>query len=222
MPICPGTRRLFSSSQSSTDTWTGTNAYVSPPVALPGGEAHVLDYDRQNRRGPGCNVGVAASNLLEAFPGLTPPITKAVLADQLGPIRGRVRVGCRASISPRLAPALWALRPPSRPSERPRCWRSSGGSSGKAGPASVVFACRYAVKVKQRPPGARVLLISGCDDIDGIAPSVSRLVKPYRQADLAAKLDELGSARRIDQILRSGDLSLSARPQRQQLYPSGR
>jgi hypothetical protein len=163
---------------------------------------------------------VAASNLLEAFPGLTPPITKAVLADQLGPIRGRVRVGCTASISPRRAGTLGsaAAIPAERTTEVLEIFQRE---LRKAGPASVAFACRYAVKVKQRPPGARVLLISGCDDIDGIAPSVSRHVKPYRQADLAAKLDELGSARRIDQILRSGDLSLSARPQRQQLYPGG-
>ncbi len=51
-----------------------------------------------------------------------------------------------------------------------------------------------AQEIRRRQPRARVLVISGYAEIDGIAQDVSRLVKPFRQADLAAKLDDLGPA----------------------------
>jgi CheY-like chemotaxis protein len=42
--------------------------------------------------------------------------------------------------------------------------------------------------------GARVLVVSGYADIDGVAPDLPRLVKPFRKADLAGKLSELHEA----------------------------
>lgn len=52
--------------------------------------AHVLDYGLRSKRAAGYNLAVVVANLLAAAPGLTPAITKAVLADQLAPIDGRV------------------------------------------------------------------------------------------------------------------------------------
>jgi hypothetical protein len=51
---------------------------------------HVLDYAIRSHRAAGYNLAVVVANLLAAAPGLTPPITKAVLGDQLSPIAGRV------------------------------------------------------------------------------------------------------------------------------------
>jgi len=40
-------------------------------------------------------------------------------------------------------------------------------------------------------PNASVLLVSGYAEVDGVAPDLPRLTKPFRQADLAAKLSEI-------------------------------
>lgn len=40
-------------------------------------------------------------------------------------------------------------------------------------------------------PGTRVLIVSGYAEVDGIAPDLPRLVKPFRQADLAASVSDL-------------------------------
>ncbi len=39
-------------------------------------------------------------------------------------------------------------------------------------------------------PGTRILIVSGYADVDGIAPDLPRLVKPFRQAELAASLGD--------------------------------
>jgi CheY-like chemotaxis protein/two-component sensor histidine kinase len=44
--------------------------------------------------------------------------------------------------------------------------------------------------VLERWPSTRVLVISGYADFDGIAPDLPRLVKPFRQAELAACLSD--------------------------------
>lgn len=49
-------------------------------------------------------------------------------------------------------------------------------------------------EVRVRRTGARVLVVSGYAEVDDIAPDLSRLTKPFRQADLAAKLAELEQA----------------------------
>jgi CheY-like chemotaxis protein len=46
-------------------------------------------------------------------------------------------------------------------------------------------------EVSGRLPGTKVLVISGYAEVDGVAPDLSRLTKPFRQADLSAKLGEL-------------------------------
>lgn len=40
-------------------------------------------------------------------------------------------------------------------------------------------------------PGVRILIVSGYADVDGIAADLPRLVKPFRQADLAASINEV-------------------------------
>jgi CheY-like chemotaxis protein len=44
-------------------------------------------------------------------------------------------------------------------------------------------------------PGTPVLIVSGYAEVDGIAPDVPRLVKPFRSSDLATSLSEVTSAR---------------------------
>jgi CheY-like chemotaxis protein len=49
--------------------------------------------------------------------------------------------------------------------------------------------------VRTELPGTPVLIVSGYADVDGIAPEFVRLVKPFRNADLAASLSQvMGSA----------------------------
>ncbi len=42
-------------------------------------------------------------------------------------------------------------------------------------------------------PNLRVLVVSGYAEVEGVAPDLPRLIKPFRQADLAAKLADLRS-----------------------------
>jgi CheY-like chemotaxis protein len=44
--------------------------------------------------------------------------------------------------------------------------------------------------VLDRQPNTKVLVVSGYAEVDGVAPDLPRLIKPFRQADLAAKLTE--------------------------------
>ena len=48
--------------------------------------------------------------------------------------------------------------------------------------------------VRHRRPDAPVLVVSGYAEVDGIAPDLPRLTKPFRQADLAASIAELDGA----------------------------
>lgn len=45
--------------------------------------------------------------------------------------------------------------------------------------------------VRSRQPATRTLVISGYADVDGVAPDLPRLTKPFRKDDLSAKLNEL-------------------------------
>jgi YesN/AraC family two-component response regulator len=45
-------------------------------------------------------------------------------------------------------------------------------------------------EVHGRRPQARILLVSGYAEVEGVAAELPRLAKPFRQADLAAKLSE--------------------------------
>jgi PAS domain S-box-containing protein len=46
-------------------------------------------------------------------------------------------------------------------------------------------------EVQSEQPNTRVLIISGYAEVDDIAPDLPRLTKPFRQVDLAMRLDEL-------------------------------
>lgn len=46
-------------------------------------------------------------------------------------------------------------------------------------------------KVSARRPATPALIISGYAEVQGVAPDLPRLVKPFRQADLMAKLGEM-------------------------------
>ncbi|MCP3732505.1 ATP-binding protein [Sphingomonas sp. MG17] len=51
---------------------------------------------------------------------------------------------------------------------------------------------QLALRVRERLPGTRLLIISGYADAAGIDPQLARLTKPFRQADLASILREIG------------------------------
>lgn len=53
-----------------------------------------------------------------------------------------------------------------------------------------------AVEVKGQWPHVPVLLVSGYAEAEGVAPDLKRLVKPFRQSDLAASIAELSVKRR--------------------------
>ncbi|MBC7507011.1 MAG: PAS domain-containing protein [Sandarakinorhabdus sp.] len=50
---------------------------------------------------------------------------------------------------------------------------------------------QLAYEVRARNPALPILIVSGYADVDGIAPELPRLTKPFRQSELAAKLHEL-------------------------------
>jgi YesN/AraC family two-component response regulator len=49
-------------------------------------------------------------------------------------------------------------------------------------------------ELRSRRPDLRILLVSGYAEAQGVGPDLVRLVKPFRQTDLAAKLAELDEA----------------------------
>ena len=50
-------------------------------------------------------------------------------------------------------------------------------------------------EVAARLPGARVLVVSGYADVDGVAPDLPRLTKPFRRDELRASIADAGSAK---------------------------
>jgi PAS domain S-box-containing protein len=52
---------------------------------------------------------------------------------------------------------------------------------------------QLADEVRRRRPDVPVLVVSGYSDVEDVAPGLPRLIKPFRQADLASKLRELAS-----------------------------
>jgi YesN/AraC family two-component response regulator len=50
-----------------------------------------------------------------------------------------------------------------------------------------------AYAARKRRPAVAVLVISGFAEMEGIAPDLPRLTKPFRQVDLAAALAGLGA-----------------------------
>ena len=160
-------------------------AYVTAGYRRDWDDAHVLDYDLTNRRGPGYNLGVVVANLLELFPGLTPPITKAVLADQLKPIKGR-KASWGQSFNFTTPRAGTAGSSTAVPAERTLdVLDILQRALKKAGPAPVAFACRYAVK----SPGLLAFTRfpkTAIVDIDGIDNRATRAVMSEALAGLRA------------------------------------
>jgi CheY-like chemotaxis protein len=53
----------------------------------------------------------------------------------------------------------------------------------------------FALKVRARQPDVPVLVVSGYAEVEGIAPELPRLTKPYKRDDLAASIAELTTGR---------------------------
>jgi CheY-like chemotaxis protein len=49
-------------------------------------------------------------------------------------------------------------------------------------------------ELRHRRPDVPVLVVSGYAEVESVAPELPRLIKPFRQTDLAAKLRELHAA----------------------------
>lgn len=151
------------------------HAYVTVGHKLPWDDNHQLVYDERNKRGPGYNLGVVVANLVEAFPGLIPPITKAVLAEQLGPIVAEKRSWGQSFnyTTPRAGAAGSATAVPAELTfDALEIFQKALKSVGKA---PVAFACRYSLK----SPGllaftrfANTTIL----DIDGIDTRATRAV----------------------------------------------
>ena len=158
-------------------------AYVTTGYKLPWDPSHELNYSERNKRGPGYNLAVVVSNLLEAFPGLTPPITKAVMQDQLSPINARRSTWGQSFnfTTPRAGVAGASIAVPSdRVTEVLDLFQRSLKTVGKA---PVAFACRYAV----RSPGLLAFVRfprTTIVDIDGIDNRATRALMTQAVADL--------------------------------------
>lgn len=119
------------------------NAYVTAGYERPWDPAHPLTYDLTNKRAPGYNLGVIVANLLDAAPGLTPPITKLVLQDQLKPILGKLGSWGQSFnfTTPRAGTAGASIAVPAERSlEALDVLQRALARSGKA---PLAFACRY-------------------------------------------------------------------------------
>jgi hypothetical protein len=178
------------------------HAYVTAGYRRDWDDSHVLDYDLQNKRGPGYNLAVVIANLLDAFPGLTPAITKFALADQLGPIAGK-----RGSLgqtfnytTPRAGTAGSAV---AVPAERTMdVLDIFQRALAKVGRAPVGFACRYSVKSPGllafvRFPRTAIIDIDGIDN-RATRATMSEAVAGLRSAGIPhaehwGKLNQLNS-----------------------------
>lgn len=160
-------------------------AYVTVGHKAAWDPAHPLVYDLLNKRGPGYNLAVVVANLLDAFPGLTPPITKAVMADQLKAITGR-KASWGQSFNYTTPRAGTAGSATAVPAERVLDVLDIYGKAlKKVGKAPVAFACRYAVK----SPGLLAFQrfpLTAIVDIDGIDTPLSRKMMAQAIGDLRA------------------------------------
>ena len=158
-------------------------AYVTVGHQLPWADGHQLIYDEVNKRGPGYDLAVVVANLLTAAPGLTPPITKAVLSDQLKTVRGRI--GSWGQIFNYTTPrAGTGGSSTAVPTDRTLdVLDILQGTLKRMGGAPVAFACRY----MRKSPG--LIAFTRFDrttviDIDGIDNKATRRF-------MAAALDAL-------------------------------
>ena len=161
------------------------HAYVTAGYRRDWDEGHTPDYSRRNKRGPGYTLATVVSHLMEAFPGLTPPITREVIADQLNPIHGKI--GSWGEIfdftTPRTGTAASATAVPiERTFEVLDIFHRA---LEKKGPAPVGFACRYAVK----SPGLLAFQRfrkTTIVDVDGVDTRATRAVMAEVIASLRA------------------------------------
>jgi FAD/FMN-containing dehydrogenase len=150
-------------------------AYVTAGYERPW-DGRTLTYDLVNKRGPGYNLAVVVANLLDAFPGLTPPLTKLVLQDQLKKIDGKTGSWGQSFnfTTPRAGTAgASAAVPVERTLDALAVMQAA---LKKVGKAPVAFACRYGV----RSPGLLAFLRfprTTIIDIDGLdAPATRRVM----------------------------------------------
>lgn len=161
------------------------HAYVTVSHQLDWDSSHELNYDTEDKRGAGYNLGVVLANLVEAFPGVTPPLTKAVLAGQLGPIVADVGSWGETFnfTTPRAGTAGAAV---AIPADRTLdALDAMERARKRVGKAPLAFACRYAVKSPgllafTRFPRTTIL------DIDGIDTRPTRAVMAEAIAELRA------------------------------------
>lgn len=160
-------------------------AYVTVGHRHDWDNAHQLVYDMQNKRGPGYNLGVVLANLVEMFPGVIPPITKAVLADQLSPIVAKKGSWGQSFnfTTPRAGTAGSSAAIPSELTLD--ALEVLQKARKKVGKSPLAFACRYAVKSPgllafTRYPRTTIL------DIDGIDTRATRAVMAESIAGLKA------------------------------------
>ena len=160
-------------------------AYVTCGYRCDWDGGHNLDYSIQPKRSPGYNLATVVANLLDAAPGLTPVITKAVLADQLSPINGRVGSWGQSFnfTTPRAGTAGASVAAPVDCVHDVRAIFQS--ALKKVGKAPVAFACRYA----RQSPGHLAFIRwpqSVITDIDGLDNNATRRVMAQAVADLRA------------------------------------
>ncbi|MCU0891086.1 MAG: hypothetical protein MUE77_04925 [Sandarakinorhabdus sp.] len=160
-------------------------AYVTAAYRRDWDDGHVLDYALRSRRVAGYNLAVVVANLLAAAPGLAPAITKAVLADQLSPIDGRVLSWGQSFnfTTPRAGTAGAAVAVPAdRVHDVLAIFQAA---LRKVGKAPAAFACRYA----RQSPGHLAFIrapFSAIVDIDGIDAPRTRALMAQALADLRA------------------------------------
>jgi hypothetical protein len=158
-------------------------AYVTCGYRREWDAGHDLDYRIRPKRSPGYNLATVVANLLDAAPGLTPAITKAVLADQLSPINGRVGSWGQSFnfTTPRAGTAGASVAAPAdRVHDVMAIYHAA---LKKVGKAPVAFACRYArgspgYLAFQRAPTNVIV------DIDGLDNGAARAVMAQAVADL--------------------------------------
>jgi hypothetical protein len=160
-------------------------AYVTCGYRREWDSGHNLDYSIQPKRSPGYNLATVVANLLDAAPGLTPIITKAVLADQLSPINGRTGSWGQSFnfTTPRAGTAGASVAAPAdRVHDVLAIYHAA---LKKVGKAPVAFACRYA----RKSPGHLAFIRwpqSVITDIDGLDNDAARKVMAQAIADLRA------------------------------------
>lgn len=161
------------------------NAYVTVGHKLPWEDGHKLRYDLADKVGPGFNAALIVARLVQAFPGVTPKITKAIMGDQLGPIKDR-KASWGESFNFTTPRAGAAGASTAVPVERTLdALAALERAHAEAGPAPVAFACRYA----RRSPGLLAFVRyprTAIIDIDGIETPSTRAVMARAVANLKA------------------------------------